>query len=107
MKGEDFPFPLHPRPAAEFTEACYAAWSRGKSTESQVESPMHFVQRGKLASFSSICSTPQHSDAYKPVINTSCPVFIFSPQMCNRMSYRYANSGPLYCHSTVSYSLPR
>src|SRR5215831_16538333 len=56
----------------------HAASSSGKSTASQVERPMHLLQRGKLASFSSICSSPQQSDAYRPVSITSCPVFITS-----------------------------
>src|SRR5438105_1431429 len=50
------------------------------STASHFERPLHFIQRGKLASLSSKTSSPQHSDAYSPGSITSCPVFIPLPR---------------------------
>src|SRR5262249_45093430 len=72
------PDPSSNPPGAAQGSFAYAAFSMGKSTASQVERPSHFLQRGKLASFSSITSSPQHSEAYRPASNTSCPVFITS-----------------------------
>src|SRR5262249_34490633 len=88
--------------------SAYAAFSVGKSTSSQIERPLHFPQRGKLASFSSSSSSPQHSEAYKPVSNTSCPVFIaLTSNGCRSLSYMFASGGPLSCGRIVSYSVPR